>query len=316
VNPIPQPKNGDELRAVRAQPELLAPAIDVICARHGLPRAEVVPAASGSFPVFFAGETLVIKLVPDRWRPKYEIEKAAMLHLSACRLRVPVPDVVAAGDLDGWGYVVMSRLEGRPLVEVFRDLAADDQRRIARDIGALMADIHRAPVDAPGPLSLEWPAFVAEQTASAVKRHADGAPAAWLEAIPSFLERAAPLLRGFRPALVTADIHGDHVLLRERQGRVEISGFFDFGDAVVGDPAYDFVTPATFIVRGRQDLMASLLDGYGVAAQDRTEELRARFFAYELLHRFATLARDVGMLEERRPVAMLADVERALFPFA
>jgi hypothetical protein len=98
-----------------------------------------------------------------------------------------------------------------------------------------------------------------------------------------------------------------------RHGIARGGFFFDFGDALVGDPAYDFVTPVTFIVRGRADLMAALLDGYGVRGDAM---LRRRFMAYELLHRFSRIGRDVRMLAEPRDLATLADVERALFPFA
>ena len=290
-------------------------AVQAILARHGISSRAITAATRGSFPVFFVGDDLVMKLVPDRWRAKYEIERRTMHHLATLPLNVRVPAVIAEGDAERCGYLVMTRLAGRPLVEVFDALAPVDRRRIVRELGAMMRAIHDAPVGPVADLAIDWPTFVATQCASAPARHAQGGEA-WASELAPFLAEVAPSLVTFRPALMTADITNEHVLLEERDGRIEVSGFFDFGDAMVGDPVYDLVTPATFIVRGREDLMSALLDGYGLAEVDRTPTLRRRCLAYQLLHRFARLGRDVGMLASPIAPATLADVERALYPFA
>jgi hygromycin-B 7''-O-kinase len=209
----------------------------------------------------------------------------------------------------------MTRLEGRPLSEVAATMSVEDKTAVARDLGGLMRAMHDAEAPSGSRLALDWARFVDAQAQSAPVRHAEGAPAAWLQAIPGWLGSVLPELTRFRPTLISADLHAEHVLVAERAGRTSLVGVLDFGDALIGDPAYDFVTPLAFIVRGRAPLMSALLDGYGVPAGDRTPELRRRFTAYELLHRHAQLARDVRMLDRRdRELATLSAVESALVP--
>lgn len=314
--PLPQPRTAEELAAVRAAPDSLSALVRGVAERHGLGGQDVLAASRGSFPVFFVGSHGVVKLVPETWRPKLDAERAMLERLARVRLSVPVPELLAAGAIEGWSYLVVSRLEGVPLAEAFDTLGAGEQRTIVRALGALMAEVHEVPFEPSYPLATDWPAFVDAQRGSAVARHSKDAPAAWVDAIPGFLEASSPRTSGFRPALMSADITNEHVLVRRDGDGVELSGFFDFGDALVGDPAYDFVTPGVFIVRGRADLFTALLDGYGVEPRERTPELRAKLMTYELLHRFSNLARDAGILEAPRALATLEDVERALFPIA
>src|SRR5262245_57488933 len=146
------------------------------------------------------------------------------------KLSAQTPGIVAEGDLEGWGYVVMTRLEGRQANTTLKSAGAPEGRAILRAIGALLAEIHALP--APPTLDADWASFVTREAATCVKRHAAGGAApAWLEAIPA---RIAGLPSPERVAPLHADVHGDHVLLDDE---LHVTGLLDFGDAMVGDPA-------------------------------------------------------------------------------
>jgi hygromycin-B 7''-O-kinase len=309
---LPEVADEPSLRAVREESRALVDAVADVAARHGA-RGAVEPAGSGSFPVFFVGGGHVVKLVPARWKAKLEAEVAATRHVRAACLAIPVPAVEGNGEIDGWGYAVLTRLGGRALGSVWPDLSPAQQAEVMVEIGAMLAELHRLPVPAVPSLAVDWPAFIHGQRDSAVARHAKGgAPPAWLAAIPELLAGALPeIARSRAHVLLHADVHHEHVLLDDD---ARVCGLLDFGDAFVGDPAYDLVTPVVFLARGRAELLAALLDGYGVAPAARTPALRRRLMAFELVHRFAQLPRDVGMLGLTATPATLAEVEAALLP--
>src|SRR2546423_325899 len=75
---------------------------------------------------------------------------------------------------------------------------------------------------------------------------------------------AAPLYRpDFRPAIVTGDIHGAHLLVDDRSGRWRLSGLFDFDDAQVGHGEYDLAAAGLLIFSGQASRLRSFLRGYG-----------------------------------------------------
>ncbi|SDM45913.1 Fructosamine-3-kinase [Halogranum gelatinilyticum] len=60
------------------------------------------------------------------------------------RTSLPVPAVLAAGELDGVGYVVCEHAEGVDLHEEFAGLAPEHQHGLARRFGRCLAELHEA----------------------------------------------------------------------------------------------------------------------------------------------------------------------------
>ena len=60
------------------------------------------------------------------------------------RTSLPVPAVLAAGELDGVGYVVCERADGIDLHEAFAGLATEHQHGLARRFGRYLAELHEA----------------------------------------------------------------------------------------------------------------------------------------------------------------------------
>ena len=183
-----------------------------------------------------------------------------------------------------------------------------------------MAAIHALPDARSGVAgrSIGQSTFVEAQRESSLERHAPGAPPCLdrTAEMPAWLASVAPELAApERLVPMTADLTQEAILVSESSGKVELCGLLDFGDALIGAAAYDFVSPTTFLVRGRGDLLDALLGGYGWATAARTPLLRRRLMAYSLLHRFSTIGRDTGLLAPPvRELVTLEDALSALWP--
>jgi hygromycin-B 7''-O-kinase len=94
------------------------PAMRMICQRHTLPAGALARLSEGTNVVFAAGTQYIIKLYPPHWRRLCERERLVAEHLHG-KLSVATPAIVAVGELEGWPYLVMQRLAGRYLAEVW-----------------------------------------------------------------------------------------------------------------------------------------------------------------------------------------------------
>ncbi|SFK82518.1 Predicted kinase, aminoglycoside phosphotransferase (APT) family [Halogranum rubrum] len=93
---------------------------------------------------FADGDHVVVQLSsdPDALRTEFALARAVRERTS-----IPVPSVVAAGEIDDGGetgYVVVERAAGVDLHTQFADLSSDDQRRLAHSFGRYLAELHEA----------------------------------------------------------------------------------------------------------------------------------------------------------------------------
>jgi hygromycin-B 7''-O-kinase len=295
---LPPTDDIDALRALLREDAPWRAAIAVIAERHGIAGAQV-RAATGSSVVFLAGADHVIKMYAPMWRAQLDAEGDALPRVLG-RLGVETPELVARGELEGWPYLVMRRLDGAALGTVWGEVPARDQVAIAEQLGAALAAM--STVDDAGIRALEpaWPALAARRRAAASPE-----AEAFLATLPD--------LTALPAGLVHADAHHEHVLLAERGGRWIMTGLFDFADVRRAPREYDLVTPGAFIVRGRRDLARGLLVGFGYRAADLDEGLARRLFGFELLHLWADVARDAAMVGAPAG-ATLDELARAFWP--
>ncbi|MFJ9691823.1 phosphotransferase family protein [Kitasatospora sp. NPDC101183] len=270
-----------------------------LCGRLGLGGVPLERFTEGSVPVYAVGGALVLKLFPPPSARDGVVEERVLSRLHGA-LPIPTPEVQAAGEyVNGWRYVLMSRLAGEGLATAWPRVPDAERGRIARECGEALAVLHGldpeplAPVLGPG----DWAAFLARQRAGAVERQRErGLPQAWLEQIPEFLE-AAPLPRAPERALLHTEFMREHLLVDPADGW-RLTGLFDFEPAMIGDPAYDLVAVGLFTTRADPALFGRLLDGYGRPADPRL------LMAYTLLHVYSHLP---WYLRELKPSATTLD---------
>jgi hygromycin-B 7''-O-kinase len=265
-----------------------------IAARHALsdtPERQIL----GTHVVFAFGDRIV-KLFCPLWLHDYHAERVTLQHARG----LPTPEIVAEGMLDGWPYLVLSRIEGVPAVSVWPGLSTPERERIVRQIGVFLRALHNHPL--PDGLPADWDAFLQARLAQADDHH--DAPEPWHSWIRAQLAgfREPPLA----PVLLNGDLTDDHVLVVERDGGWRLEGVIDFGDARVGHPYYDLIAPLACFAFGQPALSYALVEAYGLAP---TPEVRDALTRYCLLHEFGRLADFL----ERHPVSRPEKFEAALW---
>lgn len=252
--------------------EALLPAVTAL-----LGRTDVVPFTEGSLPVYAVGDESVLKLYPPVYLDELHTERTVLEVLHGT---LPTPKVADSGERDGWGWLLMERLPGRTLKELWPSMSTEDKRRLMPELGELLATLHavddpRLAVLAPA----DWTEFVAAQRDKVVEHHRrKKLPEAWVARIPAFLESVD---LGTPPVVpLHTEFMRDHVMIDD--GR--ITGLFDFEPAMRGAAEYDFVAVGLFITSGDGDLMRRFLDGYGQPVDPR------RCLAYALLHVYSNFS--------------------------
>jgi hygromycin-B 7''-O-kinase len=212
--------------------------------------------------------------------------------LAAVQERLPIatPRVHAAGEHDGWGYVLMSRLPGVSLDAVWDQVPGPGRDRLAGQLGEAIAAPHQLPPPAlrdwqPG----DWLAFVARRREQAgSEQRALGLPAAWADQIPGFLDAVA--LPSGVPVLLHTEVMREHLLVTEGPGGAwRLSGLIDFEPAMRGEREYEFVAVGVFTAEGDARFLTRTLTAYGYRRDQLGPGLRRRLLAWGILHRYSNL---------------------------
>jgi hygromycin-B 7''-O-kinase len=245
---------------------LFAAAIATLAARHRLPTEPISQIMSGSNVLFSVGPRHIIKLFAPLYKPEFERERAGLGAIGTA-IAVPVPELIAEGEFEGWNYLVITRLAGELPRVVWDDVSKKDRLAIAGQMGEVVAAIHGAP--APASLKVNWPAFWATQAQEAVARQREwGAPEAWTRQIEPYLERYADVGSAGPLVLQHADLHDRNVLIRRHKGHWVLAGVLDFGDALVAEKEYDFVQLVLWLFQAEAGLFDAFLQSYGLPKAD------------------------------------------------
>ncbi|HEV2363706.1 MAG TPA: aminoglycoside phosphotransferase family protein [Caulobacteraceae bacterium] len=177
----------------------------------------------------------------------------------------PIPDYVfvsGAGVFGGYRLIAGEPLRAR----LFRALPGPIQGRILEEIAALLRAVHAltpAAITPPGVSpAREWsPAdWTARYDAERRGQIAPFVPPELLPAIDGFYRAFARRPVSERAVVIHGDLSDDHLLLAPERDR--LAGVIDFGDACLGDPAYDFTFFFAFGQAAAQRL-ATLYDPSG-----------------------------------------------------
>lgn len=276
----------------------------LVCRGHGIPAAGLAPERSGS-DVVWGTPAHVIKMTAPDWREEIEAERDLLVHAGGEQLAVATAAVVGSGTLSGWPYIVMTRVPGTALSEVWPKLRRDERLALARDLGKMVAGLHAVPPPPDG----RWPEFLARQRAGLSERHRD-APGDLCAALESYVEGTPLPPRD--PVLLHTEVLDEHVLLERRGGAWHPSGLIDFADGRVGHPFYEFGALVEFIFLGEPGCLRACLEAYGCDPASLDEVLSRELFVWYLLHRFGTLSRLLGRDPAFR-AGSLDDVRRRFF---
>ena len=241
------------------------PVLEHLRQHHQLPAGDWQRIKEGGNALFSLGDGVIVKLVPPNWRAQGLAEIAAAEAIPP-GLSLATPQLLASGELNNWVYVVMSRLPGICLADVWPELSLEQKRPLIRRVGQLMRELRQLPVPAASTLLVDdWPGYIAKATADCMDRHRRcEVPAPLLDAVMPYLAAAGELGNRDELHFIHMDLHPWNLMAVERQGEWQLSGLLDFGDAVIGRSALlEIATPALFMAQGNRELLSALLDAYG-----------------------------------------------------
>lgn len=259
-----------------ANNEVWLPAIRAICQRHGIASDELQRTVLGTHIVFRTGD-YIVKLFCRFWPHDYRVETACLSGLTG----LPIPQLVATGELEGWPYLIMTVLVGTPTGKIWRSIGLEQKTAITRDLGQFMRQLHNQPLIAE--LPSDWDTFLRQRVANLQEHHRlTNKQLAWVRTLVAPIAQSAKQL-----VVLNCDLTHDHVLVEHSGETWRFCGVIDFGDAMIGHPYYDFTAPLIDHAFGEPTVAEALLSGYGAHLSDDLIQELSRFL---FTHRFWGLA--------------------------
>lgn len=289
----------------------------IICARHHLPHTSLRRSPQGENIIFFVDERLIIKIFAP-FRQSYLREKAA-LEFAHGKFDIETPQIICAGELEGWSYLVLTQLSGFPAREAWSEIELHERIGIVSSLGMALKSLHdqAAPLSQPA-LNRDWHGFIERQAKTCVERQrACGANPEWLESLPGYIAARLELLPAqYEPALLHGDVHPGNLLLAQEDGHWKITGLFDFGDSFCGFHEYDFVAPGVLMLQGSRELQRAMLLVYGYQESQLDMNLRARLMLLTVLYECSDLRKYALRLMPEAVNFTLDELEAAIWTFA
>jgi aminoglycoside phosphotransferase (APT) family kinase protein len=283
-------------------------------AREGLSVGRIIRSEQGESVVLVGDNRYVLKIYRP-WKRGFERESTALEKLIG-KLPVPIPEIVSAGELEGYRYLITTAIPGRMMTRP-EWLALDRKTQV--DLICQLADflrtLHALPIEE---TVSDWPGFIARNAAGAVDRQRrEGGNPEWIESLPAYIDRNLPLVQTAPPyVFLHGDVHFGNLRFNEENGRLKISGVFDFADSLIGSQEYDFIAPGVLMIQGQGDLQREFFRRYGYAEGHINEEMRRRMMMLTILYEFSSLRRYAERLSPEAVHLSLEELEKAIWSFA
>ncbi len=306
-----------EFDRIRADLGAFLPAVRAVCERHGLTTSGLSAFERGTNVVVSNDAGQIIKLFPPFLQHQFEAERLALARFHG-KVPVATPEILREAELDGWPYLVMSRLPGRTLEEVWPALSGAERVEALARIGEIMRAAHALPTGGLESIDLGWDAFVERQIAGCEGRHRRmRLPEHLVSQIPAYLASARPLLpTSVVPVLLTGEYTPENLLVTPMDGTWRVTGMIDFADACLGPPEVDLLGPCLFLAAGSADLQRAFLGACGYRITDLGPALSRKLMALALLHRYSNLRYQLRIQGWESQVSSLPELEQTIWPFS
>lgn len=280
---LPQFADAKSFRAFRSDPPQWLPIAIDIARSHGVDIGAPHVFATGTNLVVGFGDRLILKIFPPLLRAQFVSERGSLTQLNG-RLHLPVPEIVAEGERNGWPYLIITRLAGTLGSDVWPSLPEAQKERVLRQIGETIAAVQRAPLGPLETIEPRWDAFMRTQMQGCKARHERlGLAPKFLAGLDDLLRDAAKLIpMDAPPVILIGEYIPENFLLVSHNSDWSLAGLFDFGDVRAGWRDYDLLGPSAFMAAGWPGRVRSLLEGFGYAKLDYA--LKRRLMALMLLH--------------------------------
>lgn len=311
--PLPHLADAASFRAFRADPPRWLPIALDIARSHDLDASAPHVFATGTNLVVGLGDRLILKIFPPLLRAQFVSEHGSLAQLAG-RIDLPIPEIVAEGERDGWPYLIITRLAGTLGSEVWPSLPEVQKERVLRQIGETIAAVQRAPLGSLAQIQPRWDDFMRAQMQGCKARHTRlGLAPKFLAGLDDLLRDAAALIpMDASPVILIGEYIPENFLLARHDDQWSLAGLFDFGDVLAGWRDYDLLGPSAFMAAGRPGRVRNLLEGFGYAKLDFA--LKRRLMALMLLHRASDLNSHICIEGWQEQADDLVELQELIWP--
>lgn len=234
--------------------------------------------------VYEMDNQMVLKLFAPFDSREFEIESEVLEKTDWSKVEIQVPHMIGKGIFNGWHYLLMTRVPGELLIDMWEELSFEERIMVARDLGKLINQMHRLDVTVYEKLDRSFDRWIMNQKEQAREHHEKTGLS------PKLVKEVQSYVSTFQPTgesvLLTGEYTPFNLLVNQVAGQWKLTGLIDFADCFVGESTYDFLGPILFNFYKEQGLTQAFLSGYGL---ELSEELRLKLMQLLLLHRFSHL---------------------------
>lgn len=310
---LPTVDTFEEYESLKHNQAMFESAAKEIIAHHQLVEAPL-SRLEGTNIVFSFGSKRIIKIYPPFHLEQFTNEVLVMKHL-AKKLSVDTPEIEFEGNIDGWPYLITNQLDGILLEGLWENLEDDNKIIIIRELGKLIHEVHSLPVDGLETIDCHWLQFITKQINQCVTQHqATQLPACLLNQLPDYLNKTTASLPTYtQPVLLTGEYTPMNFLVKQQNNRWHIDGLIDFGDCMLGLPAYDLLGPGAFLIQGNKKLLREFLLAYGYTSENINTLLSQQLTTLMLLHRYSNLKIQIRIPDWQNQVGNFKDIEKLVW---
>lgn len=267
-----------------------------ICERHQLVRP-CVRLNEGSQLVFSTADGWIIKVFAPEDSEFHQAERVFLAGLEN-QLPIATPAMRAHGVWHNLPYLVMSRLDGKPLNRVWASLDQAARLEIVAQLGRAVRALHQLSPSRFEGAPFDWTPFIDQQIAQTVERHRTfGLGTHWLDQLDDFMSTFTVEVHDPRQLVpLHTELMLEHVFVTQHDDQWKVCGLIDFEPAMIGHREYELAAVGLFITPGQPQLFRQFLRAYGGDETDLNAEFSRRVMQWMLLHRYGNLNRFMKMV--------------------
>lgn len=303
----------DDFEQFKLKTDHLETLVREIIDQNHLPDAPIL-LLEGTNIVFSHGNNRIIKIFPPFHMEHFEHEVLVMKHLYG-KLSITTPKIEYEGEIDGWPFIVMTRLDGTLLEGLWEQIDYNNKMVLIRELGSLIREVQSVPTVGLEAIDCHWEQFINTQRINCLEHHrTNNLSESLLLEIPKYLKSMDASLPKIKdPVILTGEYTPMNLLVKKFSGIWHINGMIDFGDSMLGLAEYDLLGPGAFLVQGDKQLLRELLTAYGYSSESLTQALSHQLTILMLLHRYSNLNVQIRIKNWKSKVKKLSDLENLVW---